>query len=98
MGAALGGTFLVVQGYEWARLLRFGLSASSGVYGATFYTLIGTHGAHVVVALVWLGVAWILAVRGRFAEGRAAPLRACALYWHFVVALWPVLYISVYLP
>ena len=98
LGAALGGTFLAVQGYEWARLVRFGLNASAGVYGATFYTLIGTHGAHVVVALVWLGVAWALAVRGRFAEGRGAALRACALYWHFVVALWPVLYISVYLP
>jgi heme/copper-type cytochrome/quinol oxidase subunit 3 len=51
----------------------------------------------VVVALVWLGVAWALAARGRFAEGRTAPLRACALYWHFVVALWPILYVSVYL-
>jgi heme/copper-type cytochrome/quinol oxidase subunit 3 len=97
LSAALGGTFLAVQGYEWARLLRFGLSASAGVYGATFYTLIGTHAAHVVVALVWLGVAWALAARGRFADGRTAPLRACALYWHFVVALWPVLYVSVYL-
>jgi cytochrome c oxidase subunit 3 len=97
VSAALGATFLAVQGYEWARLVRFGLSASAGVYGATFYTLIGTHAAHVVVALVWLGVAWALAARGRFADGRTAPLRACALYWHFVVALWPVLYVSVYL-
>jgi len=94
---ALGATFLAVQGYEWARLLGFGLSASAGVYGATFYTLIGTHAAHVVVALAWLGVALGLAARGRFADGRAAPLRACALYWHFVVALWPILYVSVYL-
>ena len=97
LSAALGAAFLAVQGYEWARLLRFGLSASAGVYGATFYTLIGTHAAHVVVALVWLGVAVALAARGRFADGRTAPLRACALYWHFVVALWPILYVSVYL-
>ncbi len=97
LSAALGGTFLAVQGYEWAQLLRFGLSASAGVYGATFYTLIGTHAAHVVVALVWLGVAAALAARGRFADEGTAPLRACALYWHFVVALWPVLFVSVYL-
>ncbi len=97
LSAALGGTFLAVQGYEWARLLGFGLTVSASVYGATFYTLIGTHAAHVVVALAWLGVAFALAARGRFADGRTAPLRACALYWHFVVALWPVLYVSVYL-
>ncbi len=97
LSAALGGTFLAVQSYEWARLLRFGLSASAGVYGATFYTLIGAHAAHVVVALAWLAVAVALAAHGQFADGHTAPLRACALYWHFVVALWPVLYVSVYL-
>jgi heme/copper-type cytochrome/quinol oxidase subunit 3 len=95
--ATLGVTFLAVQGYEWAQLLRFGLTASDGVYGATFYTLIGTHAAHVVAALVWLGAAVALAARGRFTRRYAVSLRACALYWHFVVGLWPILYVSVYL-
>lgn len=95
--AGLGTLFLVVQGYEWARLIGFGLTLSSGVYGATFYTLIGTHAAHVLGALVWLAVTVALTTRGRFADGRTGPLRACAMYWHFVVALWPVLYVAVYL-
>jgi len=95
--AALGALFLVVQGYEWTRLIRYGLTLSSGAYGATFYTLIGAHAAHVLGALVWLGVTLALAARGRFLDGRTAILRACAIYWHFVVALWPVLYVSVYL-
>ncbi len=93
----LGALFLLVQGYEWARLIRFGLTLSSGVYGTTFYTLIGTHAAHVLGALVWLAVTVALAARGRFADGRTGPLRACAMYWHFVVALWPILYVAVYL-
>src|SRR6185295_55525 len=38
-----------------------------------------------------------LASHGRFLDGRAGVLRACAIYWHFVVALWPVLYVAVYL-
>jgi heme/copper-type cytochrome/quinol oxidase subunit 3 len=95
--ALLGGLFVAVQGYEWARLLQYGLTLSSGVYGTTFYTLIGTHAAHVVGALAWLGVTLGLAARGRFSEGPAGTLRACAIYWHFVVALWPVLYVAVYL-
>lgn len=95
--AALGALFLAIQGYEWARLLHYGLTLSSGVYGATFYTLIGTHAAHVMGALVWLGVTLALAARGSLPDGRTGLLRACAIYWHFVVALWPVLYVAVYL-
>jgi heme/copper-type cytochrome/quinol oxidase subunit 3 len=95
--AALGAAFLAVQGYEWFRLIGFGLTVSSGTYGATFYTLIGAHAAHVVAALVWLGCTVMLASRGRFAGRRAAAVTACAMYWHFVVALWPILYVSVYL-
>jgi cytochrome c oxidase subunit III len=95
--AVFGALFLGIQGYEWLRLIEYGLTVSSGAYGGTFYTLIGAHAAHVVGALVWLGVTLTLAARGRFLDGRTAVLRACAIYWHFVVALWPVLYVSVYL-
>lgn len=97
IAAVLGALFLAIQGYEWMRLIHYGLTVSSGAYGATFYTLIGAHAAHVVGALVWLGVTLALAARGRFLDGRTAVVRACAIYWHFVVALWPVLYVSVYL-
>ena len=97
IAAVLGALFLAIQGYEWMRLIHYGLTVSSGAYGATFYTLIGAHAAHVVGALVWLGVTLVLAARGRFLDGRTAVARACAIYWHFVVALWPVLYVSVYL-
>ena len=95
--AALGALFLVIQGYEWMRLIEYGLTVSSGAYAATFYTLIGAHAAHVAGALAWLGVTLALAARGRFLDGRITVLRACAIYWHFVVALWPVLYVAVYL-
>ena len=93
----LGALFLGVQGYEWVRLVRYGLTASSGLYGATFYTLVGAHAAHVVVALGWIAAMLALAAGGRWSPDRAAPLRACAAYWSFVVSLWPVLYVSVYL-
>lgn len=97
LAAGLGAAFLLVQGYEWVRLVGYGLTVSSGVYGSTFYTLIGTHAAHVVAAVAWVGVTVLLAARGRFAEGRTGAFRACAIYWHFVVALWPILYVAVYL-
>jgi heme/copper-type cytochrome/quinol oxidase subunit 3 len=92
--AGLGALFLLVQGYEWARLIGYGLTVSGGAYGATFYTLIGAHAAHVFGALVWLSVTLVLASRG---NSRAAPVKACAMFWHFVVGLWPILYVAVYL-
>jgi heme/copper-type cytochrome/quinol oxidase subunit 3 len=95
--AGLGVLFLAVQGYEWVRLVGFGLTTGSGIYGATFYTLIGAHAAHVVAALAWLGITLAFAMHGRFAGPRAPGVTACAMYWHFVVALWPILYVTVYL-
>jgi len=95
--AALGGLFLLVQGYEWIRLIGYGLSLGSGIYGTTFFALIGLHGVHVLAALVWLLITTALVAGGRFREGRVAPLQACAMFWHFVVGVWPVLYVTVYL-
>ena len=93
----MGAIFLAVQGYEWARLVHFGLTMTSGVYGTTFYTLIGAHAVHVLGALAWLLVMLRLLNRDSVTQARRGVLRACAVYWHFVVALWPVLYVSVYL-
>jgi heme/copper-type cytochrome/quinol oxidase subunit 3 len=95
--ALLGGFFLLIQGYEWSRLIGFGLTVTSGAYGGLFYTLIGAHAVHVVTALCWLGATLAMAWGGRFSATRAARVDACALYWYFVVALWPVLYVFVYL-
>lgn len=95
--AALGAIFLLVQGYEWVRLIHFGLTVSSSVYGGLFYTLIGFHAVHVVGALTWLLVVCLKARRGKYTKTRFVGLQICAMYWNFVVALWPVLYGLVYL-
>jgi heme/copper-type cytochrome/quinol oxidase subunit 3 len=94
---ALGAIFLAVQGYEWLRLIRYGLKLSSGVYGATFYTLIGCHGAHVLGGALWLLIVLAQARKGRFTEHDYAGVQLCGMYWTFVVALWPILYGLVYL-
>ena len=95
--ALLGTVFLGIQGYEWLRLIGFGLTLSSGVYGATFYTLIGCHGLHVFGAALWLSVVLLRAQKGRYSERNYAGVQLCAMYWTFVVGLWPVLYGLVYL-
>lgn len=95
--AALGGLFLLIQGYEWLQLIHFGLTVSSSVYGGLFYTIIGCHALHVFGALIWLAVVWAKARRGRYTQQNHDGLQVCSMYWIFVVALWPVLYGLVYL-
>ena len=95
--AVLGTVFLAVQGSEWARLVRHGLTLSTGMYGATFYTLIGCHGLHVMAAVGWLLVVLARAQRNRFAAPVRVPLELCAIYWFYVVGLWAALFPLVYL-
>lgn len=94
--ALLGTTFLAVQGSEWLRLIAHGLHLTSGTYGATFYTLIGLHGFHVLCAVIWLLAVFVAAVLGRFSVFRHSPVEICAIYWYFVCAVWPVLFYLVY--
>ena len=87
----LGGAFLALQGYEWLRLIAFGLTTTSSLYGGFFYLIVGAHAAHVAA-----GLAWLLLVAGRFRSSEPR-LGAAGLYWFFVAGLWPVLYALVYL-
>lgn len=93
----LGFLFLCVQGYEWLRLIRFGLTMTSSVYGSTFYGLIGLHGLHVLGGLLWLGIVYWRARARRYSALSMTDVEVCSMYWTFVVALWPVLYGLVYL-
>jgi heme/copper-type cytochrome/quinol oxidase subunit 3 len=93
----LGVAFLSIQGYEWVRLLGYGLTVASGVYGATFYVLIGCHGLHVLGAVVWLLDRLVRTLRGHYTATQYMGLALCGMYWYYVVALWPVLYWLVYL-
>jgi heme/copper-type cytochrome/quinol oxidase subunit 3 len=95
--AVLGLVFLAVQGYEWFRLIRFGLTMSSGVYGATFYIIVGCHAAHVLAAVVWLAVVLARARVSPLSARGLTRVRLLAAYWTFVVVLWPALYALVYL-
>ena len=93
----LGTTFLCVQGFEWVRLIRHGLTMSSSMYGATFYFLIGLHGLHVMGAVVWLLAVLAGAMRGRYDGERRLGVELCGMYWYYVSVIWLALFGLVYL-
>jgi heme/copper-type cytochrome/quinol oxidase subunit 3 len=90
----LGAFFVALQGYEWVRLISFGLTMRSSTYGSFFYLLIGAHALHAVAAVIALGCCRTQLVRGEMAR---ASFSAIQVFWYFVVLLWPILYVLVYL-
>ncbi len=92
-----GALFLTVQGVEWIRLIRYGLSATQSNYGGTFYTLIGCHALHVFGGVVLLLAVLRGVLRGGYSARSCGAVEACRLYWCFVVGVWPLLYVLVYL-
>jgi cytochrome c oxidase subunit 3 len=96
--AVLGAEFLAGTAREWHRLIsRDDLTLSSNLFGTTFYTLVGAHAAHVTAGLVVILLVLVLALRGRVSAEHGARLELVSWYWHFVDAVWVVVFTSVYL-
>ena len=92
----LGAIFLVGQSSEYARLLGEGIGPGSALFGTTFFTLTGLHGIHVLAGLAALA-ALFTANLGRARAVRAVAWEAVGFYWHFVDAVWVVVFSVVYL-
>jgi cytochrome c oxidase subunit III len=93
----LGGIFLAGTALEWRQLIyKDGFTIRTNLFGTTFYSLVGLHATHVVVGLVMLALALVFALRGRLTEANAERLDVLSLYWHFVDAVWVVVFTVVY--
>jgi cytochrome c oxidase subunit 3 len=89
----LGTIFIVVQGYEFA---NNGFGLTDGVFGSTFYTLTGFHGAHVLAGLGLLSIVATRARHGRISAERHTAVEAASYYWHFVDVVWLFLFSTLY--
>ncbi|MCA1812420.1 MAG: cytochrome c oxidase subunit 3 [Halobacteriales archaeon] len=94
---ALGAVFIGGQVVEYLSLASEGLRVQSGTFGATFYMLTGTHGAHVLGGLGVLSICAWRAFQGQFDQKRHVAVEVSAIYWHFVDVVWVLLYAVVYL-
>src|SRR5712692_7536429 len=94
---ALGAAFLYGTASEWHRLIyEEGLTISTNLFGTTYYSLVGLHGFHVVVGLVGLSIVMALALLGKVRSDHAERVDVLSLYWHFVDAVWVVVFTVVY--
>jgi len=95
---ALGAAFIVLTGVEWAELIgRHKQWMSSNLFGTTYFTLVGFHGAHVTVGLVMIGIILAASLRGRIPAAKHKAVELISWYWHFVDGVWIVVFTVVYI-
>jgi cytochrome c oxidase subunit III len=93
----LGGLFLFGTGREWYRLIyAHGLTISTNLFGTTYYSLVGLHAFHVTAGLLMLFIVAIFAFAGRVGTEQSRRVEVVSLYWHFVDAVWVVVFTVVY--
>lgn len=93
----LGAIFLAGQGSEYWGLFKRGITVDTNLFATTFFTLTGFHGLHVCVGLVGLLIVLVLMLLGDFKQFRPRALEILGLYWHFVDAVWVVVFSIIYL-
>lgn len=90
---ALGTFFVAFQGYEWVQLIGEGLTLTSSTHGGFFYLIVGAHGLHALAALIALYFVYTGLRTGKLGSGLFG---GAAIFWYWVVIMWPILYWKVY--
>ncbi|HXM08696.1 MAG TPA: cytochrome c oxidase subunit 3 [Terriglobales bacterium] len=93
----LGGLFLFGTAEEWHRLIyEHGLTVSTNLFGTTYYSLVGLHAFHVTAGLIMLSLVAIFGFAGRMGVSQSGRVAVLSMYWHFVDAVWVVVFTVVY--
>jgi cytochrome c oxidase subunit 3/cytochrome o ubiquinol oxidase subunit 3 len=93
----LAGLFLTMTTLEWRKLIYHdGLTISTNLFGTTFYSLVGLHASHVVVGMCLLLMVFVFSLGGFVTIMHRERLQMISWYWHFVDAVWIVVFTVVY--
>src|SRR6201997_1756189 len=94
----LGALFLYGTGQEWHRLIyEHGLTISTNLFGTTYYSLVGLHAFHVTAGLIMLSIVLIFSLANRVGRDQSERIGVLSMYWHFVDAVWVVVFTVVYI-
>jgi cytochrome c oxidase subunit 3 len=94
----LGIEFLAGTAIEWCKLIfEDHLTIRTNLFGTTYYSLVGLHATHVIIGLIGLSLVMVFTLMGRVKPSHAERIQVLALYWHFVDAVWVVVFTVVYI-
>ena len=95
--ALLGTVFLGIQAFEFTSFVHEGLTLRTNLFGSTFFTLTGFHGAHVTAGVIWLVTLLAIDYKRGLGPQDETIVDIAALYWHFVDVVWIAIFTLVYL-
>jgi len=93
----LGATFLALELSEFGALVAEGNSWERSAFLSAFFTLVGTHGLHIIVGLLWLVIMIVRLIKFNFKKTDLNRLALFALFWHFLDVIWIFVFSLVYL-
>lgn len=97
MTFVLGTSFLVMEISEFAKLVAEGHSWTQSAFLSSFFTLVGTHGLHILIGLLWLAVLAVFIWRRGLTASTVQRITLFSLFWHFLDVIWIFIFTIVYL-
>lgn len=94
---ALGLSFLGLELTEFTKLVDEGNTWQRSAFLSSFFTLVGTHGMHITVGLLWMGICMIAIWTKGLTHGITRKLTLFSLFWHFLDIVWIFIFTIVYL-
>jgi len=95
---ALGAIFIAATAREWHHLITVeNFTIQTNLFGTTYYSLVGLHASHVVVGLILLTIVALFGLAGKVRREHSERCEVIAMYWHFVDAVWVVVFTVVYI-
>ena len=95
---ALGAIFIAATAREWHHLISAeNFTIQTNLFGTTYYSLVGLHASHVIVGLVLLAIVAVFGLAGKVRQEHSERCEVIAMYWHFVDAVWVVVFTVVYI-
>jgi cytochrome o ubiquinol oxidase subunit III len=93
----LGATFLTLELSEFHHLIQAGHSWKRSGFLSSYFTLVGTHGLHITVGLLWMVVLLAPVIRHGFDHVSLKRLTCLSLFWHFLDVVWIFIFTVVYM-
>lgn len=94
---ALGVAFLTLELNEFAHLASEGNSWHRSAFLSAFFTLVGTHGAHITAGLIWMAVLLTKVRSHGLSKSSVKRFMMLGLFWHFLDVIWIFIFSIVYL-
>ncbi|CAI6081746.1 cytochrome o ubiquinol oxidase subunit III [Cohnella sp. JJ-181] len=95
--ALLGASFITLEVTEFLKMIDEGAKISTSAFLSAFYTLVGTHGLHVSIGLIWMVALMLQVAKRGITPVTKRKISNISLYWHFLDVVWIFVFTIVYM-